>query len=149
MADNVQGFNHLDEVLLHLGDQFRTDAIKRQMLESKMHGAKPGMSTGEAAMARLAYQKEKDMADRLEAGYSATYSAIAKANPHLPPLEVQKMALKQMQLQPNQSMEIGKFYGKTPYNVPSSVIKGFMSTGQPGQSGDSAYGGMTPDEMGD
>lgn len=34
MSDNVQGFNHLDEILLHLGDQFRQDAIKQAMLKN-------------------------------------------------------------------------------------------------------------------
>lgn len=36
MADNVQGFNHLDEILLHLGYQFRQDAIRKMMMENQM-----------------------------------------------------------------------------------------------------------------
>ena len=35
MADNVQGFNHLDEVLMNLGNQFRQDAIKKMMLKNQ------------------------------------------------------------------------------------------------------------------
>lgn len=145
MADNVQGFHNLEQILLHLGDQYREDAIKRMMIEAKAKQPKKetGIGTGEAAMERLAYQKQKDMADRLEAGYSATYAAIAKANPHLNPSQVQHMALKQMQLGPDQSTIFEKMYGKTPYNVPASAIKNFM---QPGQSGESAGGGVTPDE---
>jgi hypothetical protein len=42
MADNVQGFNHLDEVLLHLGDQFRNEAIRNKMMgnQQEMLGMK-------------------------------------------------------------------------------------------------------------
>jgi len=34
MADNVAGFNHLDSVLLDVGNQFRQDAIKQAQLEA-------------------------------------------------------------------------------------------------------------------
>ena len=35
MADNVQGFNHLDSILMNLGQQFRQDAIRQMMLKNQ------------------------------------------------------------------------------------------------------------------
>ena len=143
MADNVAGFNHLDASLMNLGDQFRKEAIMKQMAEAKgvkgMGAGKTG--TADAALERLAYQREKDQADRLEAGYAATYNGIMKANPHLTPQQAQQQALKLMQLTPQQAAGFGKFYGKTPYNLPASATANFM---QPGQSGPEAQG-VTPD----
>ena len=50
MADNVQGFNHLDEILLHLGDQFRQDAIRQQMMKNQFNIA--GLRASHALGAR-------------------------------------------------------------------------------------------------
>jgi hypothetical protein len=58
MADNVQGFNHLDEVLMHLGDQFRQDALRQQMMKNQKDIA--GIKAG--AHARLGIYDNKPFA---------------------------------------------------------------------------------------
>lgn len=39
MSDNVQGFNHLDAVLLNVGSQMRQDAIRQLMAKAQMKRA--------------------------------------------------------------------------------------------------------------
>ena len=46
MADNVQGFNHLDDVLMNLGQQFRNDALQSKMAQFKLGQAKGGGAGG-------------------------------------------------------------------------------------------------------
>jgi hypothetical protein len=48
MADNVAGFNHLDSILLELGNQFRADAMRKLEMENKQKIA--GMKMGHTGL---------------------------------------------------------------------------------------------------
>jgi len=62
MADDVQGFNHLDEVLMHLGDQFRQEALKQQMLKNQnTHYENMGHGSGAYDNKPFAYLQKEAM----------------------------------------------------------------------------------------
>lgn len=129
MADNVQGFNHLDAVLNNLGNSLRQDAIKELMMRSKMK--EPGIEKDPNAMAEVAREKlEMGMGDRAEAVYSQMYDNIVKQNPGLHPSQVDAMVRARMT--PDAMLKINKYYGsKTPYNLPKNTSAGFLNPNAP------------------
>ena len=60
MADNVQGFNHLDSILINLGQQFRQDAIKRMMLQNQAEHYK-NMGSGQYTNKPFAFLQREAM----------------------------------------------------------------------------------------